>query len=108
MEDELTKMDSRPDNFAVSEDASVDEAVPINIRKEYGTEAYKEKPSKDIENIDTYGTITKVNTTKQRPIYEFIDEYYIKDFKIPPDDFIKECKNNSSEEQFIPREVKIT
>ena len=33
MEDELIKTDSRPDNLAVSEDSSVDEAVPIDIRK---------------------------------------------------------------------------
>ena len=33
MEAELTEMDSRPDNFAVSGDASVDEAIPIGIRK---------------------------------------------------------------------------
>ena len=33
MEAELTEMDSRPDNLAVSEDASVDEAVPIDLRK---------------------------------------------------------------------------
>ena len=32
MEAELTKMDSRPDNLAVSEDTSVDEAVPIDLR----------------------------------------------------------------------------
>ena len=37
MEAELTKMDSRPDNLAVSEDASVDEAVPIDLRKEQCT-----------------------------------------------------------------------
>ena len=34
MEAELTKTDSRPDNLAVSEYASVDEAVPIGIRIE--------------------------------------------------------------------------
>ena len=33
MEAELTKMDSRPENLAVSEYASVDETVPIEIRK---------------------------------------------------------------------------
>ena len=33
METELRKMDSRPGNLAVSEDESVDEAVPIDIRK---------------------------------------------------------------------------
>ena len=30
---ELIKMDSRPENLAVSEDESVDEAVPIDIIK---------------------------------------------------------------------------
>ena len=59
MEAELTKTDSRPDNLEVSEDASVDEAVPIDIRKERNTKAYKEKMSKDINNIDTYETRTK-------------------------------------------------
>ena len=73
MEAELTKMDSRPYNLAVSEDASVDEAVPIDIRKEQVTEAYKETMSKEIENIETYETRTIVNTTKWRPIYEVID-----------------------------------
>ena len=34
--------------------------------------------SKDINNIDTYETIKKVNTTKQTSIYEVIDEAYIK------------------------------
>ena len=33
METELKKTDSRPDNLVVSEDASVDEAVPIDTRK---------------------------------------------------------------------------
>ena len=43
--------------------------------------------SKDIENIDTCETRKKVNTTKWRPIYEVIDEAYIEDSKISPDDF---------------------
>ena len=34
--------------------------------------------SKDINNIDTYETRTKVNTKKWRPIYEVIDEAYTK------------------------------
>ena len=33
MESELTEMDTIPDHLAVSEDESVDEAVPIDIRK---------------------------------------------------------------------------
>ena len=75
-------MDSRPDNLAVSEYASVDEAFPIDIRKEQSTEAYKDTMSKDIENIDTYETITKVNTKKWRTIYEVIYEAYIKDYML--------------------------
>ena len=34
MEAELIKTDSRPENLAVSGDASVYEAIPIDIRKE--------------------------------------------------------------------------
>ena len=33
MESELTEMDSRPENLEVSEDANVDEAIPIALRK---------------------------------------------------------------------------
>ena len=33
MEDELTEMDSRPDNLPVSEQTNVDEAIPIDLRK---------------------------------------------------------------------------
>ena len=38
--------------------------------------------SQDINNIDTYETRTKVNTTKWRPIYEVIDEAYIEESNI--------------------------
>ena len=40
MEAELMKMDSIPDHLAVSEDESVDESVPIDIRKERKTKEY--------------------------------------------------------------------
>ena len=62
--------------------------------------------SQDIENIDTYETITKVNITQWRPIYEVIDEAYIKESNISPDDFIRECKNNSNSPKFISSDVK--
>ena len=106
MEAELTEMDSIPDHLAVSEDKIVDKAVPIDIIKERKTKAYKETMSQDISNIDTYETRTKVNATKWRPIYEVIDEAYIKDFNIFSEDFIRECKNNSNKAQFIPSDVK--
>ena len=106
METEPTEMDSGTDNLAVSEEANVDEAIPIDLVKEQSTEAYKETMSKDINNIDTYETITKFNTTKWRPIFEVIDKAYIKDSKVFSEDFIKECIDNSNEARDIPREVK--
>ena len=92
MESLLTKMNSRPYDQAVSEDESVDKAVPLYIRKERKTKAYKETMSQDSNNIDTYETTTKFNTTKWRPIYEVIYEAYIKDSNYFPEDFIRECK----------------
>ena len=56
MEAEPTKMNSRPENLQVSEYASVDEDVPIDIRKERNTKAYKETMSKYIDNTDNYET----------------------------------------------------
>ena len=106
MEAELTEMDSIPDHLAVSEDESVDEAVPIDIRKERKKKSYKDTMIQDISNIDTYETRTKINTTKWRPIYEVIDEAYIKESNIFPEGFSRECKNISNEAQFIPSDVK--
>ena len=33
MEDEMTEMDSRTDNLAVTEEANVDEAISIDLKK---------------------------------------------------------------------------
>ena len=68
---------------------SVDEDVPIDIRKERNTKAYKETIIQDISNIDTYETRKTINATKWRPIYEVIDEAYIKYSKSFPEDFIR-------------------
>ena len=105
MEAELMKMDSRPENLSVSEDESVDEAVPISIRKERNKKAYKDTMSQDINNIDTYETRTKFYTTKWRPIYEIIDEAYIRISKIFSAGLSENLKN-SNEALDIPREVK--
>ena len=45
--------------------------------------------SQDIKKIDTCETRTTVIITKWRPIYEVIDEAYIKEYNIFPDDFIR-------------------
>ena len=47
---------------------------------------------KDNKNIDTYETRTKVNTTKWSPIYEVIDEGFIKESKLFPDDLLETVK----------------
>ena len=48
--------------------------------------------NQDIETIHKYENRTLVQKTKWRPIYEVIDEDYIKDSNIFPDDFIRERK----------------
>ena len=62
--------------------------------------------SQYIETIDTYENITKVNITQWRPIYEVVDEANIKESNIFPGDFIRECKMNSNEPQFISGDIK--
>ena len=91
MEAKLNKTNSIPDHLADSEYEGADEAVPIHIRKEIMKKSYKETMIQYINNIDTYETRIKVNTTKWRPMYEVIDETYIKYSNIFSEDFIREC-----------------
>ena len=60
----------------------------------------------DIETIDSYENRTKVNIAEWRPIYEVIDEAYIKESNLFPDNFIRECKTNSNKPQFISGDIK--
>ena len=62
--------------------------------------------SQDILTIDTYENRTKVNITQRRPIYEVIDEAYIKGSNIFPDGFIREYKMNSNKPRFISSDIK--
>ena len=50
--------------------------------------------NQDIETIDKYEDRRVIQKTKWRPIYEVIDEAYIKESNIFPDYFIRECKKN--------------
>ena len=52
--------------------------------------------NQDIETIEKYEDIRVVNKTQLIPIYEVIDEDYIKDSNIFPDDFIRECKKTQT------------
>ena len=64
---------------AFSEDDNYDEAIPIQIKKERTSESYKEKMNEDIETIDKNENSKQiVQKTKWIPIYEVIDEDYIK------------------------------
>ena len=92
----MNKMDLTPGNKADSEDQIFDKAIPIQIRKEKTTKAYKETMNQEIETIDKYENIRIVNITQWIPIYEVIDEAYIKDSNIFPDDFIRELKKTQT------------
>ena len=94
-------MDVKQGKKAPSEDANIDESIPIQIRKKRTTEAYKETMIQDIETIEKYENRTVVQRTKWRPIYEVIDEDYIKNSNIFPDDFIIKCKQFPNKPQNI-------
>ena len=106
MEAEMKDMGVKQGKNAHSEDDNFDEAIPIQIRKKRTTEAYKEKMNEDIETIDKNDNRTVVQRTKWRPMYEVIDEYYIKSFNIFPDDFITKCKQFPNGPQTISSDVK--
>ena len=77
MEAELTEsseINSKTDNLAVTEEAYVDEAIPIYLLKERNKQAYKKTMKFYIENINTFGKRNKVNTTQWRKIYEVIEQ----------------------------------
>ena len=81
MESELTEwseIDSKTDNFAVTDEADVDEAILIYLKKERKTQAYQKTMNIDIDKINTFEKRNKVNTNQWRPIYEVIEEAYFK------------------------------
>ena len=81
-------MDSKTDNFAVTEEANVDEAIPIYIKKEWNKQGYKDTMDIDIDEINKVEKRNKVNTIKCTPIYEVIDEAYFIVSKIFSDAFL--------------------
>ena len=48
--------------------------------------------SQDIKNIETYETITNVNTTKLRPYYDIINKAYMEESKISPESLLDTVK----------------
>ena len=80
-------MDSKPDHLVVTEEANVDEAIPIYLRKERITQAYKYTMIMGIDKINTFENRNKVNKIYWRPIYEDIDEAYFIGSKTLSDNF---------------------
>ena len=75
IENEMKVMNEKLVGNPFKEDDSFDEAIPIQIRKERTTEAYKEKMNKDLETIGKNDNSKQiVQKTEWRPIYEVIDE----------------------------------
>ena len=99
MESEMKEMDVKKGKLAYWEDANVYKAIPTQSRKERTTESHKETMNQDIETIDKYENRLVVQKTKWRPIYEVIDEGYIKNSNMFPDDFIRKCKQFPNEPQ---------
>ena len=57
--------------------------------------------NQDIETIEKYENRTVFQRTKWRPIYEVIDDDYIKNSYISPDGFIIKCKQFPNEPQNV-------
>ena len=64
--------------MAVTEEADVDEAIPIYRFKSTKTQAYKKTMNIDIEKINTFKKRNKLNKTQWRKVYEVIEEDYFK------------------------------
>ena len=48
---ELSEMDSKTDHLAVTEETNVDESIPIYLKKERNTQAYKYTMDINIEKL---------------------------------------------------------
>ena len=80
--------------------------MEIDIKGEQNTKSYKETMNIDIENINTIEKRHKPYTKWCRKIYEVIQQEFFYWTDIFPDNFIKIYKNNVTEANNIPIEVK--
>ena len=76
------------------------------IFKNSKKKAYQKTMDIDIDKINPIEKRNKISTIKLRPIYEVIEEAYFKESEMFSDDFMKKCKDNDNEAQFIKLEVK--
>ena len=92
METEMKVMNEKLVENPFKDDEKFYEAIPIQIRKERTTEAYKDNMNEDIETIEKNENSKKIfQRTKWRTIYEVIDKDHIENSNIFPDAFIKQC-----------------
>ena len=98
---ELLEINSKTDNLAVTKEADIDEDIPIYLKKEQKTQAYKKITNIDIEKINTFEKRNNANTKEWRTIYKVIEEAYFEE-----SDFLRQSKDNEKEAQFLPLEVK--
>ena len=103
---ELPEIDSETDNLAVTDKEDVDESIPIYLKKEKKHKYTRKKRTLILISSTHLKKRNKVNTIKWRPIYEVIEEAYLKKSEEFPEDFMKQCKDNEKEAQFIPLDVK--
>ena len=107
MEAEMKAMNEKLVENPFKDDDIFDEAIPIQIRKERTTEAYKDNMNEDVETIEKIRIVNKYFKPKKwRTIYEVIDKYYNENSNIFPDAFIKKCILCPNEPQFISHDVK--
>ena len=107
MENEMKIINEKILENPFKDDGNFDEAIPIQIRKERTTEAYKDNMNKDIETVEKNENSRQIfQKTKWRTIYEVIDTDYIQKTNIFPNAFIAKCKLNPNEPQTISNDVK--
>ena len=88
-------------------DDNFDEAIPMQVRKERTTQAYKDNMDQDIETVENNENSKQIfQKTKWRTIYEVIDTDYIQNSNIFPIAFITKCKLYPNKPQFISQDVK--
>ena len=74
METRMKVMNEKLVENPFKDDDSFDEAIPIQIRKERATEAYKDNMNKDIATVEKNENSKQIfQKTKWRKIYEVID-----------------------------------
>ena len=93
MENEMKEINEKIVEKPYKDDVNFDEAIPMQIRKEITTEAYKDNMDQDIKFVEKNENSKKIFQNKNwRTIYEVIDTYYIQNSNIFPTAFITKCK----------------